>query len=112
MERASRVMYSVANFFTWIIAILCIVGIVFSVLDITNVFHIDTGAGTPSYGVGSLIAFIFFLLVALVTIAMVRRAKAKDSSKMWDVLFLILGIIGGNIFYVLGGIFGIVATRR
>ena len=43
---------------------------------------------------------------------MVRRAKGKNTSKAWDVLFLILGILGGNFFYILGGIFGIVATRR
>ena len=109
MEKASRVMYSIANFFTWIIAIACIVGIVFSALEITQVYHVETGS--EYYGVGSLVTFIFFLIVSLITIAMVRRAKAKNSSKMWDVLFLILGIFGGNIFYVLGGIFGIVAVR-
>ena len=109
MERASRVMYSIANFFTWITAFCCIAGIVLSILQITQVININTGSN--DYGVASLVAFIFFLIVALVTIAMVRRAKAKNSSKAWDVLFLILGIVGWNIFYILGGIFGIVAVR-
>lgn len=111
MEKASRVMYSIANFVTWIIAILCIVGIVFSALAIADVAD-WLPAEIHQYGIGSLIAFIFFLIVALITIAMVRRAKAKDSSKGWDLLFMILGIVGGNIFYFLGGLFGLIAVRR
>ncbi len=109
MERASRVMYSIANFFTWIIAILCIIGIVFSSLELAHVLKIEHDF--TYFGVGSLVTLIIMLIVSLITIAMVRRAKDKNSSKAWDVLFLILGIIGGNIFYVLGGIFGIVAVR-
>ena len=108
MEKASKVMYSIANFFTWIIVILCIVSIVFSSLSLAHVIK-DADA---FLNVGSLVGTIIVLIVSLITIWMVRRAKASDSSKAWDVLFLILGIFGGNIFYVLGGIFGIVAPRR
>lgn len=109
MEKASAVMYSIANFFTWILAILSIAGIVFSSLAIA---HVAPDLIDPTkFGVGTLVYFIIILLVALITIAMVRRAKAKGSSKGWDVLFLILGILGSNIFYILGGIFGIVARR-
>ena len=109
MEKASAVMYSIANFFTWIIVLLCIVGIVFTSLDIAGVMAIFTEGDYSN--ITSLVALIVLLIVSLITIAMVRRAKAKGSSKAWDVLFLILGIVGGNIFYILGGIFGIVARR-
>ena len=115
MEKASKVMYSIANFFTWIIAILCIVGIVFSGLQMAGKL-IEwgwTGEDTnPFFGTGSLISLIIVLIICLITIAMVRRAKADNSSKAWDVLFLILGIFQGNIFYVLGGLFGLIAVRR
>ena len=37
MERASRVMYTIANVFTWIIVLCSIVGIVFSILRMTGV---------------------------------------------------------------------------
>ena len=110
MERASRVMYSIANFFTWIIVILCIVGIVFSSLEIAHV--ITNNTGIQYIGVGSLVTLIIILLVSLLTIWMVRRAKDKNSSKAWDLLFIILGFFGGNIFYILGGIFGLIAIRR
>ena len=110
MEKASKVMYSIANFFTWIIVILCIVGIVFSSLELAHVIGRDLDL--KFVGVGSLVYLILVLIFSLITIWMVRRAKDSNSSKLWDVLFLILGILGGNIFYILGGIFGIVAVRR
>ena len=108
MEKASRVMYSIANFFTWILVLLAIAGIVFSSLALANVIQVEEG---QNLGLGSLIGCLFILIVALITIAMVRRAKAADSSKAWDVLFIIFGVFGGNIFYILGGIFGLVARR-
>lgn len=109
MEKASAVMYSIANFFTWILVILSIAGIVFSSLALA---HVAPDVIDPTkFGLATLIYFIVILIVALITIAMVRRAKAKNSSKAWDLLFLILGILGSNIFYILGGIFGLVARR-
>ena len=110
MERASRVMYSIANFFTWILVFLCIAGIVVSILGIAGV--ITPSGDIPFYGVGSLVYLVVVLIVALITIALVRKAKGKNTSKGWDLLFLILGIIGANIFYFLGGLFGLIAVRR
>ena len=109
MERASRVMYSIANFFTWIIALVSLFMIVMSALAIADVF--DLFQGLDQYGVGTLVMFIILFLASIITIAMVRRAKAAGSSKGWDLLFMILGIIGGNIFYFLGGLFGLIARR-
>lgn len=112
MEKASKVFYSIANFFTWILAIFFIAGIVFSSLKIANVFVIEGISENAYYGIGSLITCIFMLIVCLITIAMVRRAKADNSSKAWDFLFLILGIFSGNIFYFFGGLFGLIAVRK
>ena len=112
MSKASRVMYSIANFFTWIIVIICVVGIVFSIIGMVG--KLPEGLDpqiAKVFGVGGLVGYIFILIVSLITILMVRRAKAEGTSKGWDVLFLILGIIGGNIFYILGGIFGLVARK-
>ena len=112
MEKASKVMYSIANFFTWLIVIFCIVGIVFSSLALAGVeAEWLREAQANGLGLGSLIGLIIVLIVSFITIAMVRRAKADDSSKAWDVFFMIVGIFGGNIFYLLGGIFGLVARR-
>lgn len=104
MHTASKVMYSIANIFTWILAITCVAGIVMCILGMTNAVPDLKAAGFNS---GYLVYFIIVLIVSLITIAMVRMAKAKGTSKAWDVLFLVLGILGANIFYILGGIFGL-----
>lgn len=109
MEKASRVMYSIANFFTWIVAILAIVGIVLTSLSMGKVIFKDMDVAFAN--IPTLVYLIVVLVVALITIALVRRAKGKNTSKGWDVLFIVLGVLGSNIFYILGGIFGVIAPR-
>ena len=105
METASKVMYTIANIFTWILALLCATGIVMSVLAMTKVVPND------SLNAGTLVYCIIVLIVSLFTIGLVRIAKNKRSSKGWDVLFIVLGVLGSNPFYILGGIFGVIAPR-
>ena len=111
MEKASRVMYSIANFFTWIILICSVVGIVLCTLAMVNVIHLE-GDVAQYASIAGIIYLAIVLVVAIITIAMVRRAKAQGSSKAWDLLFMILGIVGANIFYFLGGLFGLIAPRK
>ena len=111
MEKASRVMYSIANFFTWILLISCIAGITVFTLMLTGVIQITSDYDGTGGLIGAIIYLSIVLFFAFITILMVRRAKASNSSKGWDFLFLILGIFSGNIFYVLGGIFGLVANK-
>lgn len=106
MEKASRVMYSIANFFTWIVVICSIVGIVFSILNLVHVVDI------PQLTVGMLVYLILVLIFSLITIALVRKAKGKNTSKGWDILFIVLGVLGDNIFYILGGIFGLFGNNK
>lgn len=108
MHKASYVMYSIANFFTWILVVVCVAGIVSAVLGLTNVVPDLAKAG---FTWGHLVYFIVVLIVSLITISMVRMAKKKGTSKGWDFLFIVLGVLGANIFYVLGGIFGLFARK-
>ncbi len=110
MERASRVMYSIANFFSWIIVICCIAGIVISSLVLANV--IKDMPDIPFVGSGGIVYFAVVLVFSLIAITLVRIAKDRRSSKGWDILFIVLGVLGNNIFYILGGIFGVIAIRR
>ena len=107
METASRVMYSIANFFTWILAIASAALIVMSALAMAHVID-----GNQVLGTSSLVYYIIVLIVALITISLVKIAKNRHSSKGWDILFIVLGVLGSNPFYILGGIFGVVAVRR
>ena len=110
MEKASRVMYTIANIFNWIIAILSLAGIVLSILSIAHV--LPENDYSVYLGVTGLVCCILTFLVALATIFLVRIAKSKKSSKGWDVLFIVLGVLDGNVFYILGGIFGLLAVKR
>lgn len=111
MEKASKIMYTIANIFNYIIAALAIFGIVMSILSMTGVVKAEGNVNGLSIGAPSLVAFIIMFLVAVILIILVRAAKAKNTSKGWDILFIVLGVLEGNVFYVLGGIFGLVARR-
>ena len=104
MGKASAVMYSIANIFNWIVLLASIAGIVLSILNKVGVTSINLGYG--------LVFFIIALIVAIIIISLVRKAKAKGTSKFWDVLFIILGVFSANIFYILGGIFGCCERRK
>ena len=110
MSVASKVMYSIANFFTWIIVICCIAFLIFLPLTMAGVIVNKTG-----YDMAALVGYTAYVAVvlvfALISISMVRIAKRNGTSKAWDLLFIIIGILSGNIFYVLGGIFGLFALR-
>lgn len=105
MKVASRVMYTIANFFTWIEVLVCITGIIVIPLMMSGVITNNTGYSNQ-YLQSAVITLAFVLFFSLILIGMVRIAKSRDSSIFWDILFLFLGIITGNIFYILGGIFG------
>ncbi len=107
MEKASRIMYTIANIFTWILVGVSIVGIVLSSLALLQIMKPTEVFGT----VNTITYYVVVLVVALITIYLVRIAKSKNSSKGWDILFMVLGIIGSNIFYFLGGLFGLIARR-
>lgn len=105
MKVASRVMYTIANFFTWIEVLVCIAGIIVIPLMMSGVITNNTGYSNQ-YLQSAVITLAFVLFFSLILIGMVRIAKSRESSVFWDILFLFLGIITGNIFYILGGIFG------
>ncbi len=105
MKVASRVMYTIANFFTWIEVLVCITGIIVIPLMMSGVITNNNGYSNQ-YLQSAVITLAFVLFFSLILIGMVRIAKSRESSIFWDILFLFLGIITGNIFYMLGGIFG------
>ena len=88
MEKASRVMYSIANFFTWLLLLLCATGIVLFSLMFAGIIPNTSGYEGATL-IGAIVYLSIVLFFSFITILMVRRAKAQGSSKGWDVLFLI-----------------------
>ena len=113
MEIASKVMYVIADICSWITVVLCIGLIVVFSLALANVGNLNQilAENGATGGIATIVALSITMLVNLVLIALVRKAGDKKSSKGWDILVLILGVLGWNIFYILGGIFGLVARR-
>jgi len=111
MEKASKVMYKIANVFNWVVVVLGIAGIVFSILGLTGVLSGPEFAAFNGIFVGTLIFFIWILVFSVILIITTRVAYKKGSGRGWDVIFLILGIIDVNLFYFLGGLFGILSKE-
>jgi len=110
MSGASKVMYTIANVFNYIALLLGITGIVVISLILCGIIPNST-----EYTYSSLLTLVISASISVfftfILIGMTRIAKTSGSSKGWDFLFIILGILGFNIFYVLGGIFGLFASR-
>lgn len=113
MEKASKVMYKIANIFNWIELVCGIILIVVGILMVSGAVAADSAssAGIAGGGAGVMGVGIWMLIVSIVMVVMTRVAYAKGSSKGWDIFFLVFGIVAENVFYVLGGIFGLVARN-
>ncbi len=113
MKTASRVMYRIANFFLWILVLLALAMIVIAILEMTNVMKVPEGT---TGGVPLLIAGIVVFLLEFIVLAS-SRAAARNTLEgnhragphVW---MLILGLISGNAFFVLGAIFGLIGLRH
>jgi|SRR5574344_712780 hypothetical protein len=109
MEQASKVFYKIANVFNWITVVLGLIVIVFSILGGMGVnlgADVNNTLGWSNIGVG-----IWLVVLSVVLIILTRIAYKKGSSSGWDILFLVLGLLDGNLFYVLGGLFGLLAKK-
>ena len=109
MEKASKVMYTIANIFVWINIVVAIFGIVLCGLNIAHVTIPD--ADISQFTLPYLVYLIIVIIASIVTIALARMAKKKGTSKGWDILFIVFGVLSSNIFYLLGGLFGVIAKK-
>lgn len=105
MEKASRVMYNIANFFTWILIVLGIICVAGGALGLAHISKFE------EYGKREIILGAYSIIINFILVCLARKAKAQNTSKFWDVLFIIFGVFAGNVFYFLGGLFGVIARR-
>ena len=73
MERASRVMYTIANIFNWISAISYAVLIIFSILGLVKVVDIPADLESIVGSVGWLVYYIIAFIVCLLKSALYRQ---------------------------------------
>ena len=89
MGTASKVMYKIANIFNWIFLVLGIILFICGICGAAGAIKNDGSMSPEDFAV----------------------AEKAGTSKGWDILFLVLGIVSEDLFYFLGGLFGLIARK-
>ena len=122
MKTASKIMYTIGRIFNIIAIIACVILIVVGIVamvapgkiaDASD--EIGTAAEAKAMGMSILITGVVLFVVYTVICAIAGHAKkALNNNKTENaphILMIIIGIFG-DIFYLLGGIFGLVAEHQ
>ena len=128
MKKASEIMFKIGNIFTIIYlilgGILFIVGLISSIaagVALAAAAGDDAAIAAASAALGSGVALIFlgiyFFVTSLICLIVVRKAQRElaDESKANRkpfIVTIVVGAIASNYFYVLAGIFGLIAEGQ
>lgn len=117
MKKASKVMYIIA-------LVLTIIGLVAAVImDISGILAMtgqtsgqapDAGMTWAQAGATTLGFGIYLTITSIVSIIFLVWAKKSvgKGNTLPHILAIVIGVIGGDIFLILGGIFGILAIKQ
>lgn len=124
MKNASRIMDTVGMVFNIIGLVLVLIGaILFGVVafnqDLINKIAQDSSQ-TADFVKNIVLVYFIFLCVELVVEALVlvvaikalKNLKEDNGRIASHVMLIVIGIVGFDIFYLLGGIFGVVAANQ
>ena len=119
MKNAANVMYKIARVFNIIAIVACALMVVLGVVFVTCSDMISGNGGGETEaavliaaGAVYIVIGLMELVVQIITVALVNKAISElnsdgDSKKM-QIVMIVFGAIG-SVFYLLGGIFGLVA---
>lgn len=115
MKRASTIFYRLGQVFTIIFAIIyglfLVGGVIVMVAGIAN-------NATPLIIIGVILAIVFVFLLAMDIVLIVIANKAVKSMKQQEgkvsphILLIIFGLLSMDYFYVIGGVLGIITTKK
>ena len=113
MKNASKVMYRIARIFTIVAAALCLVAsLVAGILTIVGAFSENISG---AYWLGRAIASIVWLGIEIAIFFVGGKAlkdmEQDEKNQTPHIICIVIGVIG-NIFYLLGGIFGLIAISQ
>ncbi len=124
MKKSSNLFYSIGfvlNIIELVIAGLLVALFAFAYTnpDAINKVATDTGSTAEYVQSAFLVIMILFVIIAVVDVVVSvlvfvakKNLKEKNGKVGTHILLLILGILSVNIFYLLGGIFGMVAASK
>ena len=121
MGKTSKIMYTIGRIFNIVAMVCCallvIVGVIFTAgagsfsgdIGMDKSELLIMGAAILGSGIGS---FIVELVVSLLATKAQKTIGNGTTEKSPHIMMIVIGAIGGDIFYLLGGIFGLVAESR
>ena len=128
MKKASKIMFKIGNIFTFIYlalgVILFIVGIVGVVggaaaLAVAGGDQTAEAAAAAAIGSGTscIVLGIYFFVTSLICLIVVRKAQRELADESTQnrkpfIVSIVCGAIASNYFYVLAGIFGLIAEGQ
>ena len=127
MKKASEIMFKIGNIFTIIYlvlgAILFIIGLISSIVSgvaaaaATTDAEVAAAAAALGSAVGLIFLGLYFFVTSLICLIVVRKAQRElaDESKANRkpfIVTIVVGAIASNYFYVLAGIFGLIAEGQ
>lgn len=127
MKNASKTMFNIGNIFTIIYiglgALLLLIGIIVCVVGVglaaaAGDAEAEAAAAAGIAAGGTCIGWgIYFLVTSIVCLVLVKKAKREladesKSNKKPFIVTIVVGAISSNVFYVLAGIFGLIAEGQ
>ena len=118
MRNASSTMYRIGRIFTIVELILgpifFIVGLIFAIVggikDPTDAVMVSNGSSMIGWGIYLVVVAI--LCLVFVGKALRELANRNDRNPTPFILTIVFGAIANNVFYVLAGIFGLIADGQ
>ena len=116
MKNTSRIMFNVGNIVTIVYlglgALLSLIGLIIIIVGAVGGEPSVTAAGGSTLGWG--IYFIVSSILCLIFVGKAKRELADESTKNNTpfIITIVFGAIASNPFYVLAGIFGLIAESQ
>ena len=116
MRNSSQIMYKIGRIFSFIlVGLYALLAILNTIWLIVHIVDGASAAGITSDVLGIVFALIW---IALTIVCIVLATKAiKDmqedaKNNQPHIIMIVFGAICGDVFYVLGGIFGLIANNQ
>ena len=128
MKKASEIMFKIGNIFTIIYlvlgAILFLIGLISSIVSGVALAAASgdeaataAAAAALTSAIGLIFLGLYFFVTSLICLIVVRKAQRElaneaTSNKKPFIITIVCGAIASNYFYVLAGIFGLIAEGQ
>lgn len=123
MKNASKVMYligKIINIIEIVVASLLLASAIFVIgapdQFVGKVDKITTAEEAKAMGIALLVIAIIILTISIVILVLASKAKKALDNGATDnkphIIMIVIGVLGGDIFYLLGGVFGVIAENK